>query len=358
MRIIILQFDPRIGAVAANFSRAESLLMREERSGTLTNIDLLVLPELAFTGYNHPSLSSIAPYLEPTADGPSTRWAIRTATRLKCTVAVGYPEAVTSMSPTVDGSESVGGGNYNTAFDAKIMAAENTVAYNSLVFVDATGQVVAHYRKSFLYYTDETWAKEGSGFYSGILPIGNGGRRVKAAAGICMDVNPYKFEAPWTAYEFANHAREARAKVVVVSMAWLTRLTALELVEESMRPDMDTLGYWIERFRPLIETSGPEEEVLVVLANRTGEEGEAPRIGPVRYAGSSTVLGMKRGDGAGEVNVKIWDVLGRAQDGILIVDTEKPARYGVKRQMAPKPVEASEEELEARDAVETTIEAS
>jgi len=356
MRIATLQFDPHIGAIAANFSRAESLLMREERSGTLNDIDLLVLPELAFTGYNHPSLASIAPYLEPTADGPSTRWAIRTATRLKCTVAVGYPEAATPTSPGADSHG--GGGNYNTAFDAKITAAEGTVAYNSLVFVDATGQVVAHYRKSFLYYTDEVWAQEGSGFYSGILPIGNGGRRVKAAAGICMDINPYKFEAPWSAYEFSNHAREARAKVVVVSMAWLTRLTALELMEEPMRPDMDTLGYWVERFRPLMEASGSADEVVVVLANRTGEEGDAERIGEVRYAGSSTVLGMRKGDGNGEVNVKIWDVLGRAQDGILIVDTERPARYGVKRQMAPELEEASMDELEERDVMETTIGAS
>lgn len=125
-----------------------------------------------------------------------------------------------------------------------------------------------------------------------------------------------------------------------------------------MRPDMDTLGYWVERFRPLMEASGSADEVVVVLANRTGEEGDAERIGEVRYAGSSTVLGMRKGDGNGEVNVKIWDVLGRAQDGILIVDTERPARYGVKRQMAPELEEASMDELEERDVMETTIGAS
>lgn len=48
--------------------------------------------------------------------------------------------------------------------------------------------------------------------------MGSSGAKVKAAAGICMDINPYKFEAPWTAYEFANHARESRAKLVIVSM--------------------------------------------------------------------------------------------------------------------------------------------
>lgn len=50
MKVATLQFFPRLGEVAANFSRAESLLMREEREGLLQDIDLLVLPELAFTG--------------------------------------------------------------------------------------------------------------------------------------------------------------------------------------------------------------------------------------------------------------------------------------------------------------------
>lgn len=50
MRIATLQFSPRVGEVAANFSRAESLLMRQEREDELKDIDLLVLPELAFTG--------------------------------------------------------------------------------------------------------------------------------------------------------------------------------------------------------------------------------------------------------------------------------------------------------------------
>ena len=267
-------------------------------------------------------------------------------------MAVGYPEAAEPSSPGGDG-----GGNWNTAYDAKITAEAGTIAYNSLVFVDAQGQVVGHHRKHFLYYTDETWAQEGSGFYSGVIPIGNARKRVKAAAGICMDINPYKFEAPWTAYEFANHCRTARANIVVVSCAWLTRLSALELVEEAMQPDMDTLGYWVERMRPLIGANGPEDEVIVIFANRTGEEGIAPRIGEVRYAGSSTVMGMRKSDGSGDVHVKIWDVMGRAQDGLLIVDTTQAARFGVKRQAHPEEKDLTEG-LRQMAAMKTEVEAT
>lgn len=38
--------------------------------------------------------------------------------------------------------------------------------YNSAITVNADGETVANYRKSFLYVTDETWALEGpNGFY-------------------------------------------------------------------------------------------------------------------------------------------------------------------------------------------------
>lgn len=351
MRIATIQFDPRIGAIAANFSRAESLLMREEREGLLSNTDLLVLPELAFTGYNHPSLSAIAPYLEPTADGPSTRWAVRTATRLKCTVAVGYPEASSE-----DSDADVG--NYNTAYDAKITGSDvvGTKAYNSLVFVNALGDVVAHHRKAHLFYTDETWACEGAqGFYTGVLPVGAGDRRVKVAAGICMDVNPYKFHAPFNAYEFATAAREARAKVVVLSCAWNTYTSREGILEQPDQPDMDTINYWINRLFPLLGPQGSSEEVIVVFANRRGFEGTNQQGQDVTYAGSSTVMGMRKADESGTASVKLWDVLGSGQDGVLLVDTDQPPKYTARFQVASTPTALRGDDRTRQQAVETAL---
>ena len=37
--------------------------------------------------------------------------------------------------------------------------------YNSSITVNADGKTLLNYRKSFLYYTDETWALEGPGFF-------------------------------------------------------------------------------------------------------------------------------------------------------------------------------------------------
>jgi protein N-terminal amidase len=231
---------------------------------------------------------------------------------LKCTVAVGYPEVTEA-------------GNFNTAYDEKITADSSTTAYNAMVIVDSNGEVVGHYRKSFLYYTDETWAQEGQGFFAGVLPMGASGQQTKAVAGICMDINPYKFEAPWTAYEFAHHARESRAKLVILSMAWLTHLTVQDLIDQMMLPDANTVGYWAERFRPLMDAdNGSEQEVIVVCANRVGVDGISPRIGEVKYAGSSCVFSMKKGQ-----DIRIWDIFGRAQEGILLVDTKGPAGFTI-----------------------------
>jgi protein N-terminal amidase len=53
--------------------------------------------------------------------------------------------------------------------------------YNSAVTVNQEGETIANYRKSFLYYTDETWAHEGpDGFFDGEIDgLGN------VAMGIC-----------------------------------------------------------------------------------------------------------------------------------------------------------------------------
>ncbi len=157
MRIACLQYAPVLGDVTGNIARADCIL--DEAEGT-TDLDLLMLPELAFTGYDFQSRHSIEPFLETTTAGPSTTWAQSAACRLHCHVSVGYPEKTTAAPP---------------------------VYYNSVVLVAPTGDVVAHYRKRFLYYTDEPWAAEGDEAFSTRRVAGLGdGEGVDVAMGICM----------------------------------------------------------------------------------------------------------------------------------------------------------------------------
>ena len=136
-----------------------------------------------------------------------------------------------------------------------------------------------------------------------------------------MDLNPHKFTAPWEEYEFASHALASGSELLVLSMAWLTRLDPLELAARAQEPDLATLSYWVERLKPLVEA---EKEVIAVFGNRGGEEAGKNPIGieeGVRYAGSSWVGEI--GNGV----IKIWDIMGRAEEGILVVDTQKEPKY-------------------------------
>ena len=297
MKVAILQFSPELGTVTSNIARADSILA----ASSAYDIDILVLPELVFTGYNH-TRESILPLLEPAETGISSKWAASTARKYNCIVTVGYPE----ITDHDDG----------TGQDVK--------AYNSTITIAPTGQVLAHYRKTHLYYTDEPWALEGPDkWLTTTLPLSNAPdvSAIKAAFGICMDLNSYRFQSEWTAYEFSNAALSSRAEILLLSMAWLTSLPATEVKHRPEAPDMDTFSYWINRLMPLVES---ETGVLVVCANRCGEEPGQNPCGQVeegvRYAGSSWVGRVGKG------KVSVWGLMGRAEEGMLVVDTEEEAK--------------------------------
>ncbi|CZT07610.1 related to amino-terminal amidase [Rhynchosporium graminicola] len=290
MRIACLQFAPQVGDVDNNLNRADAVLSRANPQ----DLNLLVLPELAFTGYNFHSLADISPFLEPTTSGITSLWARTTALKYNCVVTAGYPEKV-DLSPKWPASPEY---------------------YNSAITVNADGETIANYRKSFLYCTDETWALEGpDGFYDGEIDgLGT------VAMGICMDLNPYKFEAPWNTWEFANHVLLREVNLVVLSMAWMTREESRSFSRSPKDPDMETLSYWLARLEPLIRNEG-EDEIIAVFANRTGYEENAT------YAGTSAVLGIQGGE------VKVYGILGRGEKELLVVDTS----VGPKMQLVSNP---------------------
>ncbi|KAL2839938.1 carbon-nitrogen hydrolase [Aspergillus pseudoustus] len=390
MRIATLQIAAKLGDVEGNIRRADEVLAnatlkvedpeRGLKAGVSVDeagLDILVLSEMALTGYNFPSLDAVKPYAEPAGRGRTAVWAKETAKRLGCIVCVGYPE--------IETTESQEGG---TAQQAKY--------YNSLLMVSPTGSVLHNYRKAFLYYTDETWASEGSaelGFQKIALGLPQpspasksitelddqsltiGSREIPTTFGICMDINPYRFEAPYSAFEFAHRVLDSRSELVIVSMAWLTLLTREELDALSGRPEMDTFNYWIQRFLPLInerigyasnpdrdlasikEGDGKEEEenqekrIILVFANRAGEEDGIPLA---RYAGTSTIIAVsqlprralspgrsrspsslrKEGESSSDddggskkkktdfdVKILCWGMLGATTEGVCFADT-------------------------------------
>lgn len=182
-----------------------------------------------YAGYNFTSLSHITPFLEYAETGISSLWARSRALKHNCHVVAGFPEQV----------------------DVSDRWPTSPEYYNSAIIVSNEGEMIGTYRKHFLYMIDETWALEGPGFGKDYIP-GLG----QTAMGICeclptslesqateptfigMDINPYKFEAPWHAFEFAFHVLEIRANLVILSMAWLTREDATTFCSKPDEPDM------------------------------------------------------------------------------------------------------------------------
>ena len=145
-----------------------------------------------------------------------------------------------------------------------------------------------------------------------------------------MDLNPYRFTAPWTAYEFLAHAQASESEILILSMAWLTNQPSSELAMQAREPDLDTLSYWIERLKPLVEG---DKEVVIVCANRCGEEEGKNSLGVeegVRYAGTSW------SGKVGREKVKIWDIMGRREEGVTVVDTEEEPQWTLRMQPQEK----------------------
>ncbi|KAI8903205.1 carbon-nitrogen hydrolase [Gorgonomyces haynaldii] len=242
MRVGVLQMDCQFREIEKNRQKADRMLEG-------VSVDLLVLPEMAFTGYCFGSRDDISGFM----DHRTIEWATEVAMRLDCLVQVGYPKPWR----------------------------------NSICLVDKSG-LLLEYDKHFLYSQDEHWAEEGSGFTNYRHPVHG-----CVGVGICMDVNPYKFEAPFEDFEFANWHKDNGSKLILLSNNWLG---------DKLDP-METIQYWAIRLDPL-----REKDVTVVISNRVGREGE------VRFCGSSCVLQSR--------NSK-WHLLGcmdTVQEGVLVLD--------------------------------------
>ncbi|KAJ9111459.1 hypothetical protein QFC19_001228 [Naganishia cerealis] len=196
------------------------------------------------------------------------------ATTYGCWVVAGYPElAVDTDVGALKKREEAGTGGMNGDDAGK-------PGYNSAVVVSPTGEVVGNYRKSFLFDTDKTWARE--------------------------DMNPKDFLAPFDAYELANYVKTAQADTLIVPMNWLqpppepsddpASVEAAHRRENSPNendagPEMSTLNYWAHRLMPLHDpaptylpppnddttrggTQGEQgaKEVVFVACNRVGTE--------------------------------------------------------------------------------------
>lgn len=178
LNVTLVQFSPFFANVAESIRHLDQFLavntvdINPHTSLTTpatSKHSLLILPEMTLCGYSFHSRQHIEPFLESyLSPGQQLSWGICTAKKLHTHLIMGYPE----RDLTTD------------------------KLYNSAVVISSAGQILKNYRKSQLYEVDEAWAEEGDGFTFVVLP-GLG----KCGLGICMDLSPKAFKAPWDAFE-------------------------------------------------------------------------------------------------------------------------------------------------------------
>ncbi|ODN75755.1 hypothetical protein L202_05766 [Cryptococcus amylolentus CBS 6039] len=287
LRSACVQYDVKLGKVKENVAKVEEMT----KWLTPGSLDLLVLPEMCLSGYIFPTPASIMPYLEPPRIGPTSLLARSLSTRLKCHVIAGYPERLedAQQSGVVSGEAGA---------DSEMSKAAG-VGYNSALISSPSGEIVGNYRKTFLFDTDKNWARAGDGFKHFDL----GGALGRVVVGICMDMNPKDFVAPWDAFELANFVRDNAVDTLVVPMNWLdppAEPPNEDPPQNPLQPSISNLNYWAARLTPLhdpapgysppFHSEGGEgkegKEVVFVTCNRVGEEAGT------KFIGTSSVLSM------------------------------------------------------------------
>ncbi|OAV88846.1 hypothetical protein PTTG_08543 [Puccinia triticina 1-1 BBBD Race 1] len=264
-RIGLLQLEPTFKQPELSIRQADNLISSIEPD----EIDLLILPEMAFTGYSFLSFEDLGPFIESEIDGISITWAKKTALKLNCHIMIGFPQRISE--PGV------------------------RQIYNALGIVSDQGELIKVYHKTQLYPpVDDIWARPGEGFLVIDLNVarlnGKPGNAVRCCIGICMDLSPDRFEAPFDAYELSNFAVNHNAEMMICSMAWLSSSPVPDPhhteTGRSWEETGDTMNYWAMRCAPFWKLKNR----TFVTCNRVGQERDTIFTGTSCAISNSPIL--------------------------------------------------------------------
>lgn len=230
LRIALFQLNPHIGHVDKNIERTwklvnqfkETLQKKNAQNNKLCSQympQLIVFPEFALTGYSFHSKDELRPYIKETLKSESFKFASKISKLFNCYTVIGYPEL----------------SYHNSTLVSDKMHMDNAHWYNSALVTNPDGKLHFNYRKSFLYDTEYEWGCEENplGFQTFNLNFSKCARNLnqpsnelqditlKSSIGICMDLSPYKFEAPFNYTEFATFNLENDTELIICPMAWL-----------------------------------------------------------------------------------------------------------------------------------------
>ena len=236
LNVLLIQYLPLHKQKEENIKTLTKLLSKYDKSH---NLDLIIFPEMALTGYVFTDIMDIYPLLEEYNTGATYNFCSALAKRLNAYVFCGYPEV--EKAKDKDNWEKY---------------------YNSAMIVDREGNALKSYRKSFLYETDKTWSEEGNGFLN-MKIITKTGKEICLGVGICMDINPYEFQSDFKNMEFSTFCHKNKSDAIVFLTNWT------ESESDIMSDGTNTIQYWLSRCAPFLKS---KKEVYFLASDRTGQE--------------------------------------------------------------------------------------
>jgi protein N-terminal amidase len=293
----------------------EEHFQKERNNNNNNDLSLIMLPEMCFTGYTFHDKDDVSEFVEFDQDDEvqeTKDFLIKLANKYDCLVCAGY---VRGCLKNDDAGNDNGDNDNNDEF----------LFYNAMQIVNKR-EVLARVNKNHLYILDETWADESSeGFVSRNLVIRGKSCdgsinefRVKTQFGICMDINPYKFQKPWKDYEFANAILKSKSSLTLFSSAW-TNAHPDDSNKDVIPKEEETWNYWFSRLAPIFEKENDEndddDDVVTnrafVFANRLGvEEG-------IHFVGSSIAF---EHSSKNSENIAIKGSLTNNKEGVLVTE--------------------------------------
>lgn len=119
---------------------------------------------------------------------------------------------------------------------------------------------------------------------------------MKIGVGICMDLNPYEFKAPFSKCEFGNFCLKSEVELIVFMANWILR------DKPSEEKTMEIINYWISRLAPILKKS--TKKVYLCTSNRIGKENETS------FIGSSCILQLS-------TNLKLLTYMNSIDSGVI-----------------------------------------
>jgi N-carbamoylputrescine amidase len=224
VRIAVAQYEPRVGELDANRSQA----VRWATAAATQGANLIVLPELASSGYVFADENEAQRCAEDPDDGPTVRALRDVCAEHGCYIVAGLNER------------------------------DGDCRHNSAVLVGASGRL-ATYRKLHLFYNEQSWFEPGDELPIVDLPIG------RVGIIICYDL---WFPEPVRALALAG------VEIVAVPTNW---------VASFKRTVWDDRGYCQGNYVAM--ATAAQNGVVMACADRIGTERE------VAFIGASIIVG-------------------------------------------------------------------